>query len=70
MGGMKAYDFPGDAIVSLPTALDLSINTEYNFSERAGAFIKLNNLLNNDYSLFYKYQVRGVQALAGFTWKF
>ena len=70
MGGMKAYDHTQDEVVSLPAALDLSINTEYNFTERAGAFIRLNNLLNSDYSLFYKYQVRGVQALAGFTWRF
>jgi hypothetical protein len=70
MGGMRAYDFSKGEVASLPTALDLSINTEYNFNERAGAFIRLNNLLNVDYSLFYKYPVRGVQAMAGFTWKF
>ena len=70
MGGMKAYDFTNDEVISLSTALDLSLNTEYNFTERAGVFLRFNNLLNSDYSLYYKYPVRGLQALAGFTWKF
>ena len=70
MGGMKAYDFANDSVVTLPTALDLSLNTEYNFTKRAGVFVKLNNVLGSKYSHYYNYQVRGFQALAGFTWKF
>ena len=72
MGGMKALDYalPTDKIIALSTAVDLSATLEYNFSDKIGAFIKLNNLLNSDYQLFYQYQVRGFQGMAGFTWKF
>jgi len=70
LGGMKAYDFTDKTEVDLPVALDLSTSVEYNFSGKAGAFLKLNNLLNSDYQLYYQYPVRGVQVLAGITWKF
>ncbi len=72
IGGMKAFDFgvASGQITSLSTAVDLSTSLEYNFSGKIGAFLRLNNLLNSDYSLNYHYPVRGFQALAGFTWKF
>jgi hypothetical protein len=72
LGGMKALDFkqPTDVVVSLPAAVDLSANVEYNFSGKIGMFVKLNNLLNSDYRLYNQYPVRGFQALVGFTWKF
>jgi hypothetical protein len=70
LGGMKAFDHVTVNQVSLPTAVDLSLSAEYNFSGKAGVFLRLNNLLNSDYQLYYHYPVRGLQALAGFTWKF
>jgi len=70
LGGMKAYDFTDKQEKLLPVALDLSATVEYNFSNKFGAFLKLNNLLNSDYQLYYRYPVRGLQVLAGITWKF
>ena len=70
LGGMKAYDQTDLKEKTLRTAVDFSTTMEYNFSGKAGIFLKLNNLLNSDYQLFYRYPVRGIQALAGFTWKF
>lgn len=72
LGGMMALDYqPGmDKIVALPMALDLSTSIEYNFSDKIGVFLKLNNLLNSDYQLYNHYSVRGFQVLGGFTWKF
>lgn len=70
MGGMKAFDFSIDEIIELPLAVDFGVNSEYSFSDRVGVFIKLSNLLNSNYSLYNNYPVRGIQGLAGFTWKF
>jgi hypothetical protein len=72
LGGMKAINFEKspDEVVTLPSAIDLSTSIEYNFSEKLGAFLRFNNLLNRDYSLLYHYPVRGFQGLAGITWKF
>jgi hypothetical protein len=72
LGGMKAWNWeePLNPVVELKTAIDLSANIEYNFNSKAGAFLKLNNLLNSDYSLYYRYPVRGIQALVGFTYRF
>lgn len=72
MGGMKAYNWKEQAnpVVNIPTAVDLSANIEYNFSEKAGAFVRMSNLLNRDYSLYYRYPVRGIQGLVGFTYRF
>lgn len=72
LGGMQALDWQDAAnpIVDIKTAVDLSANVEYNFNNKAGAFLKLNNLLNSDYSLYYRYPVRGVQGTVGFTYRF
>lgn len=72
LGGMKAFDWekPVNPIVAIKTAVDISMNAEYNFNEKAGAFLQLNNLLNSNYSLYYRYPVRGTQALIGFTYRF
>ena len=72
MGGMKALDFrtTPDKIITLPTATDLSASIEYNVNDKLGAFVRLNNLLNSKYSVYYNYPVRGFQVMAGITWKF
>ena len=70
LGGLKAYDHVTAREVLLPTAIDLSASLEYNFSGKAGMFLKFNNLLADSYSLYYRYPVRSFQAMAGFTWKF
>jgi hypothetical protein len=72
LGGMQAFNWsaPTSPVVDIKTAVDLSANIEYNFNGKAGAFIRLNNLLNSDYSLYYRYPVRGTQAMVGFTYRF
>lgn len=72
LGGMKAFNWEESVnqVVDINTAVDISMNMEYNFNEKAGAFLQLNNLLNSDYSLYNRYPVRGTQALVGFTYRF
>lgn len=70
LGGMKAYDFISEKVINLVPAIDLNISAEYNFSKKLGAFVRLNNILNQDYQLFNQYPVRGFQGLVGITWKF
>ena len=70
LGGMKAYDFTAEKEITLVPAIDLNVSAEYNFSNKIGFFVKLNNILNRDYQLFNQYPVRGFQGLVGFTWKF
>jgi hypothetical protein len=72
LGGMQAFNWEEalNPVVDIKTAVDLSANIEYNFNSKAGAFLKLNNLLNSDYSLYYRYPVRGIQGTVGFTYRF
>lgn len=57
-------------VVSLKGYIDLNLNGGYNINERLSAFIKLNNIANQDYERFNHYNVQGFQVLAGATYKF
>lgn len=56
--------------VSLGGAMDLNLKIDYILSERYGAFVSINNLLNNNYERFYKYPTRGLLAIVGFSINF
>lgn len=49
---------------------DLSLGGEYRINTRFSAFIKLNNLLSQDYERWYHYPVQGFNALAGVGFSF
>jgi len=70
MGGIKALQDNGTEVVTLPSATDLGMRLDYNFSERGSIFLRFNNMLNNSYQLLQNYPVRGFQGMAGLTWKF
>jgi hypothetical protein len=69
-GGMKAFDPVTDARVELDPAFDLNARTEYLFSEKFSIFAQFNNILANEYPIFFNYPVRGFQGLGGVTWSF
>jgi len=50
--------------------LDVSVGGEYILTENIGAFIELNNLLNNRRERWANYETFGVNILAGVTAKF
>jgi hypothetical protein len=69
-GGMKALDQPTQSIVKLDGAFDLNAKAEYLFSDSFSFFVQLNNIVSNEYPLFYHYPARGLQVLGGITWSF
>lgn len=69
-GGMKAFDPLTKTRIALDPAIDLNVRSEYLVSEKFSLFAQFNNILANEYPLFYRYPVRGFQGLGGFTWTF
>ncbi len=69
-GGMKAFDPTTDTQVTLDAALDLNARIEYLVSNRFSVFGAFNNIISNEYPLFFNYPVRGFQAMGGLTWSF
>ncbi len=68
LGGIKTLD--GLDVKELNTAVVVNLGFEYMISNRFGAFIKLDNLLNNKYQLLTNYPVRGFRALGGVSLRF
>ena len=58
------------SIESLDAFTDMNLNGGYHFSDFFSAFVKLNNILGTDYDRYANYNVLGLQALAGITYKF
>lgn len=69
-GGIQALEDTSLDVITLPMATDLGVRMDYTFSERGAILIRFNNLLNSSYSLYQYYPVRGIQGMAGLTWKF
>lgn len=69
-GGMKAFDQNTTEVVKLDGAFDLNAKAEYLFSDSFSFFVQLNNIVSNEYPLYYHYPVRGMQVMGGITWSF
>lgn len=69
-GGMKALDQTTLEKVTLDSAFDLNARVEYLFSDSFSFFVQLNNIVSNEYPMYYHYPVRGMQVLGGITWSF
>lgn len=69
-GGMKAQDPVLSTVETLKTASDLHVKARYFFSRQMSAFLQLDNLLANEYPIYYNYPARGFQALGGVSWSF
>ena len=50
--------------------VDLNFNGGYLFTNQFSVFLKLNNVLNNNYQQFANFDVQGFQVLGGITYKF
>ncbi|EAQ40802.1 hypothetical protein [Polaribacter sp. MED152] len=55
---------------TLDSFVDVNLNGGYHFSDKFSAFVKLNNVLNNNYQRFSNFNVQGFQVLGGLTYKF
>lgn len=76
-GGMKARaDLPGiggaisETTIELDPAVDLNAKLKYLVSPKFSVFVQGNNLTSNEYPMFLRYPVRGLQVLGGITWTF
>lgn len=74
-GGMKAIDFSQSSptslqVVDIKAAIDLNVGVDYLVSKQFSVFVKLNNVLANEYEVYLRYPVRGFQGLAGISWSF
>ncbi len=63
-------DIPGKFFEDLNALYDLSMGGEYWFSENFGAFLQLNNLLDNKRSRWIFYPTFGTNVLGGITVRF
>lgn len=61
---------PDGSADNLNTLLDLNAGADYNFSKNIGAFVQVNNLLNNRYQRWQYYPMIGLNALAGIRARF
>lgn len=61
---------PVPVIVDLDSYFDVNLHVGYHINDRFSAYVKGNNITNQDYQKWVNYQVQGIQFLAGATYKF
>ena len=64
------FQIANDRSDNLNALLDVSVGGEYILSENLGAFVEINNLLNNRRQRWANYPTYGLNVLAGVTAKF
>ncbi len=57
-------------ILELESYFDANAHLGYRFNDQLSAFLKLNNIANNNYARWAHYNVMGFQVMAGATYKF
>ena len=60
----------GQFALPLGTFADINLGLEYRYSKRVSAFLQLNNLASQSYKRYLNYQVIGIQAFGGITFRF
>lgn len=70
MGGIPVINLASDTTDTLPAIIDLHAKIDYRISERLSVFAIGNNLLNQSYQRFWNYPVRGIQGIAGVSYRF
>jgi hypothetical protein len=72
LSGLEAVDrrTSPQQTVKLDAAIDLNLKIDYKLSERYSVFVSVNNLLNRNYELYYRYPTRGLLAIVGLSLNF
>lgn len=70
ISGIQGHNLESGHVVKLNDIADLSLKTEYRFSNSFSAFLELNNILSQKYQRYLYYQVKGFNALVGLTYSF
>ena len=70
MGGVKAPADVGFGIRNLNSFMDANVELKYLITNRASAFIEVNNLFNSEYERYIGYPVRGLTFKLGGKYRF
>ncbi|MEQ9468014.1 MAG: TonB-dependent receptor [Ekhidna sp.] len=70
IGGIRAPANVDFGYVKLPAFTDIGIGAKYLITQRASAFIDVNNLLNNEYERYLGYPIRGLAFKIGGQYRF
>lgn len=70
LAGIRGYHVTGSAFVDLSPIAELNLGLNYQFSKRAGAFLSIDNVLNQEFERYLNYPSRGVQVKAGLSYRF
>ncbi len=63
------WDFP-TMPVTLDRIMDINLGVDYQIKDNLSIFLKLTNLLNYNYQIYYEYPVQGINVMAGVRFKF
>lgn len=72
-GGIKALTIDEESNLvtnNLDAVFDISLGVDYYINEQLGAFLKLQNIANQNYQMYNRYEVRGIQFLIGASYSF
>jgi len=63
-------DYTIENVVNIKGFVDLGIGADYKINSKFAAFVKINNLLNTNYSKYLYYRVNGLNAFGGVSYSF
>ena len=63
--GRKAYDPVTTETVTLNPIFDLNLTADYKINSMVSVFVKMQNIIGNQYQYFYRYPSKGFQGLGG-----
>lgn len=63
-------DFTTERVVNIKGFVDLGASADYKINSKFSAFVKINNLLNTNYSKYLYYRLNGLNAFGGLTYSF
>ncbi len=63
-------DFTNETVVNVKGFVDLGLGANYKINSKFGAFVKINNILNTNYSRYLFYRVNGLNAFGGVSYSF
>ncbi len=70
IGGIEALNVTENEQRKLPAAADINVKAEYLISDQVSTFLAFKNILSSNYELLNNYEVKGFQAMLGFTYIF
>jgi outer membrane cobalamin receptor len=57
-------------IQTLDAIVDINLGVDYQIKDNLSIFLKVTNLLNYNYDLYYQYPSQGINVMAGIRYKF